>query len=109
MAHEITKGNHMFLVSTHTDRKNIHNHITFCAVNLDEDRKFKDPYYSYKTHIRTLSDKLCHENGLSVIERKGYGVSHDQVISNDKLSYREILMQFIDKTITQSHPNPKVG
>ena len=67
LATRFTKGNHPFVVVTHTDKEHIHNHIMFQAVNHDATKKFKDPYLSAKI-IRRISDQLCLESGLSVIE-----------------------------------------
>ena len=70
LALEFTKGEHAFVVATHTDRKHIHNHIIFNAVNLNCDGKFKDPWFSGKRDVARISDKLCNEYGLSVVEVK---------------------------------------
>ena len=70
LALEFTGGNHMFVVATHTDRAHIHNHILVCAVNLDCNGKFKDPLYSGRRDVARISDKICKEYGLSVIEHK---------------------------------------
>ena len=67
LAVRFTKGDHAFIVATHTDRHHIHNHIIFSAVNLDYDRKFRDFQGSKKT-LGRLSDMICLENGYSVIK-----------------------------------------
>ena len=56
------KGDHAFIVATHTDRHHIHNHIIFSAVNLDCDRKFRD-FQGSKKALGRLSDLICLENG----------------------------------------------
>ena len=43
-----------------------HNHILFCAVNFVDHRKYNSNKRSYYS-IRNMSDKLCRENGLSVV------------------------------------------
>ncbi len=35
LAQRFTKGNHAFVVCTHTDKAHIHNHIIWSAVNLE--------------------------------------------------------------------------
>jgi hypothetical protein len=70
LALEFTKGEHAFVVATHTDRKHIHNHVIFNAVNLDCSGKFKDPWFSGKRVVARISDKLCKEYDLSVVEIK---------------------------------------
>ena len=67
LALSFTKGKHAFVVSTHIDKKHIHNHIIFNSTNLDCDGKFKDFKRSGRA-IRRISDLLCAEHGLSVIE-----------------------------------------
>ena len=74
LALEFTKGQHAFVVATHTDKAHIHNHVIFNAVNLNCDGKFHDPWFSGKKVVAKISDKLCKEYGLSVIKvRKGWG------------------------------------
>ena len=70
LAMEFFKGEHAFVVATHTDKAHIHNHIIANAFNLDCSRKFKDPWLSGKLHVPKISDRLCSEYGLSVIEHK---------------------------------------
>lgn len=67
LAMSFTKGKHAFTVSTHTDRKHIHNHIIFNAVALDEERKFVNFFRSNRA-LHRASDRVCLEHGLSIIE-----------------------------------------
>ena len=77
LALEFTKGQHAFICATHTDRPHIHNHIIVCAFNLEADGKFKDPWFSGKRDVARISDKLCREYGLSVVEHKqGWGLPY---------------------------------
>ena len=69
LALEYTGGKHAFVVATHTDKAHYHNHIIFNAFNLDSDGKFKDGYFNYRDVAR-ISDRLCKEYELSVIEVK---------------------------------------
>jgi len=70
LALEFTKGEHAFVVATHTDKSHIHNHVVINAFNLNCDGKFRDPWRSGKRHVAKISDKLCKEYELSVIEVK---------------------------------------
>jgi hypothetical protein len=63
----LTKGRHSFVVATHTDRGHIHNHVIFNSTTLDCSRKFRNFWGSSKA-VRRISDLLCAEHGLSVIE-----------------------------------------
>lgn len=69
LAIRFTKGKHAFVVSTHTDKEHIHNHIIFNAFDLEGDRKFRDFLRSGRA-VQKISDMICIENGLSVIEAK---------------------------------------
>lgn len=67
LAMSLTKGNHAFIVCTHVDKRHIHSHIIFNSTNLSCDRKFRN-FWNSSFAIRKISDILCLENGLSVIE-----------------------------------------
>ena len=66
LADAVTKGQHEYVLTTHIDKGHIHNHIIFCAVNFVDHHKYNSNRRSYYG-IRNMSDKLCRENGLSVI------------------------------------------
>ena len=66
LADAVTKGQHEYVLTTHIDRGHIHNHIIFCAVNFVDHHKYVSNKRSYYG-IRNVSDKLCRENGLSVV------------------------------------------
>jgi len=58
------------VVATHTDKAHLHNHIIFNAFNLECDGKFHDPWYSGRRDVARISDKICREYDLSVIDVK---------------------------------------
>lgn len=64
-----TKGKHAFIVATHIDKAHVHNHIIYNSTTLDCEHKFKNFFYS-SIAMRRLSDIICLEHGLSVIEAK---------------------------------------
>ena len=66
LADAVTKGQHEYVLTTHIDKEHIHNHIIFCAVNFVDYHKYNSNKRSYYG-IRNMSDKLCRENGLSVV------------------------------------------
>lgn len=71
------KGKYSYVIATHNDRKHPHNHLIFCAADNYEHKKYNDCLKSYY-HIRDLSDKLCFEHDLSIIQpgkkcRRSYG------------------------------------
>ena len=97
-----TKGRHAFVVCTHIDKSHIHNHIIWSAVNLDCDRKFRNFWGSTKA-VRRLSDTICIENGLSIVEDpKPHGKSYNKWLGDEaKLSHKELLRQGIDRALAQ--------
>ncbi len=97
-----TKGNHAFIVATHIDKAHIHNHIIFNSTSLDCTKKFRDFLGSGKA-VRKVSDRLCLEYGLSIIENPKRGNNHYGKWLNDKkpLSYSEKLRQTIDETLSK--------
>lgn len=66
LALEFTKGEHQFIVATHTNKAHIHNHVIFNSTTLDCERKF-DNYHQCGRDVRKISDRLCEEHDLSVI------------------------------------------
>ena len=67
-AERFLKGNFAFIVSTHTDKAHIHNHIIWNSTTLDCKHKFRDFFRSGRA-VRKLSDLICAEHNLSVIEK----------------------------------------
>ena len=102
LAMRFTKGDHAFIVATHTDRQHIHNHIIFSAVNLDCDRKFRD-FQGSKKALGRLSDLICLENGYSVIEHpKPHGKRYNKWLGeNYKRSQRDELREAIDVALIE--------
>ena len=102
-AKRFTKGNHAFVVCTHIDKSHIHNHIIWSSVSLEYDRKFRNFWGSTKA-VRQLSDTICVENGLSIVENpKPHGKSYNRWLGNQaKPSHRELLRVAIDNALSQS-------
>ena len=89
-------------IPTHIDKAHVHNHIIWSSVNLDCDRKFRNFWGSTKA-VRRLSDTICIENGLSIVENpKPHGKSYDQWLGDQaKPSHRELLRAAIDNALAQ--------
>ncbi|MDO4852905.1 MAG: relaxase/mobilization nuclease domain-containing protein [Clostridia bacterium] len=56
------------IVGTHTDRHHIHNHIIFNSVSDRDGTKYHSSRQTYFNEIRTLSDRLCREYGISTVD-----------------------------------------
>ena len=102
-AKRFTKGNHAFVVCTHIDKSHIHNHIIWSSVSLEYDRKFRNFWGSTKA-VRRLSDTICIENRLSIVENpKPHGKSYNKWLGDQaKPSHRELLRVAIDNALSQS-------
>ena len=59
------------IVGTHVDKAHVHNHIVFNSVSDRDGHKYHSSPNSYFKEVRALSDALCREYGLSVIDEPG--------------------------------------
>ena len=102
LALKFTKGNHGFIVATHIDKSHIHNHIIYNSTSLDCTKKFRDFLGSGKA-VRKISDRLCLENGLSIIENPKRGKSHYGKWLGDKkpITNSEKLRNTIDEILSK--------
>ena len=98
LAMRFTKGKHAFVVATHTDRQHIHNHVIFNSTALDGSRKFRDFFFSALA-VQRLSDLICLEHSLSVIEIKPYRERQKRVLYPPKESNRDQLCGVIDSIL----------
>ncbi|HFI0038876.1 TPA: SAG1250 family conjugative relaxase [Streptococcus suis] len=72
---ELTGGNFRFIVTTHTDKDHIHNHILINAIDLHSDKKLKWDY-AQERNLRLISDRLAKEAGAKIIPPNRY--SHEK-------------------------------
>jgi len=100
LAMSLTKGRHAFIVCTHVDKSHIHSHIIFNSTSLDCTRKFRN-FWGSSFAIRRISDTLCLENGLSVIEnpKPSRGCYGTWLGEGKPLTVRAKLEQFIDAAL----------
>lgn len=66
-ADQLLEGKYSYVLTTHIDKGHVHNHLIFCAVDNMEHKHYHDCKKTY-WDIRKLSDRLCVEHNLSVIE-----------------------------------------
>lgn len=102
LALNFTKGNHGFIVATHVDKTHIHNHIIYNSTSLDCTRKFRDFLGSGKA-VRKISDRLCLENRLSIIENPKRGRNHYGKWLGDKkpITHSQKLRNTIDEILSK--------
>ena len=67
-AGQLLQGRYQAVVSTHLNTGHIHNHIVWNSVAIQDGKKYRSNARSYYTEVRAISDALCKQHGLSVIE-----------------------------------------
>ena len=103
LADEVLGGRFEYVLTTHTDRKQIHNHIIFCDVSF-VDYKHSHVNRRWNNRTRRISDRLCEEHGLSVIppnENKGKSYK-EYSAARQGTSWKAQLKADIDKAISRS-------
>lgn len=108
LCEKVLKEEYEFVLSTHVDKGHIHNHIIFNNVNKETGKCYQSNKLSYH-RIRTISDTLCRENNLSVIDefyeayRRKYKTNGKSWYENEQAKRGKswkIRLQFdIDRTI----------
>lgn len=93
-----TKGKHAFIVATHIDRSHIHNHIIYNSTSLDCTCKFNNFFLSGLA-VQRLSDMVCIEHGLSIIEPKPYRERVKRTTFPKKRTKRDELCAAIDQIL----------
>lgn len=99
-ADEILGGKYEYVLTTHIDKDHVHNHLIFNAVDFVD-------YHAYKSYkriyydMREISDRLCKENGLSVIPpSQNKGMSYKEYTEAKRgTSWKQKLKQTIDRLV----------
>ncbi|RHV29283.1 endonuclease [Ruminococcus sp. OM05-10BH] len=103
LADAVTKGQYEYVLTTHIDKGHVHNHIIFCSVNFVDYHKYNSNERSYYG-IRNMSDRLCRENGLSVVapQKGGKGKSYAEYLAEKTgTSWKGKLKTAVDGLIPQ--------
>ncbi|WP_105209199.1 SAG1250 family conjugative relaxase [Streptococcus suis] len=87
---ELTGGNFRFIVTTHTDKDHIHNHILINSIDLNSDKKLKWDY-AQERNLRMISDRLAKESGAKIIPPNRY--SHEKFETYRKTNHKFELKQ----------------
>ena len=103
LAERFLKGKHAFIVATHTDRAHVHNHIIYNSTALDGTRKFRDFLLSGLA-VQRLSDLICLEHQLSIIEIKPYRERQKRTLYPPRESNRDKLCAVIDNILLNKKP-----
>lgn len=89
------------VVATHTDHVHIHSHIIFNSVSCTDGKMFRSDFKAYYGDIRSISNEISRENGLSVIEPKGKGKQYAEweAEKKGKLTVRGLIRKDIDAAL----------
>ena len=106
LAEELWGDRFQVLVATHLDKENhLHNHFVVNSVSFIDGLRYhrtKKDYYN----MRTASDKLCRQFGLSVIENAEYVKSKHygewKAEKEGRPTWRGLIKSDIDKAISES-------
>lgn len=105
-AEQFLGGKYEYVIATHIDKKHIHNHIIFNSTSFVDYKKFRSQPYKTVAKIREISDKVCKENGLSVLPAKvGIGKSYKEWLVNKegKLTWKDTIKNKIDEVVPRVH------
>lgn len=92
------KGDYQYVIAVHHDKSHLHCHIIFNNTNLYNGLSFTTEHNQGKkterawAELREISDEICKEHGISVIEPIGKGVSHyENEMKKEGKSWKEKL------------------
>lgn len=107
LAEEMWKDRFEVIVSTHLNSNHYHNHFVINSVSFKDGKRYYDKRETY-AELRRLSDSLCEEYGLSVIQEKPcrnskINYANYQKNTNNKVNYYSIAKENLDKEKINSY------
>ena len=106
LAQEMWGDRFEVIVSTHLNTDNYHNHFVINSVSFKDGKKYYDKRETY-AELRHLSDSLCEEYGLNVLEEKpckkskiNYTNYYQKSVEHS--NYHTLAKKDIDYAITQA-------
>lgn len=96
LAEELWGDKFQVIVATHTNTDNIHNHFVLNSVSFVNGKRFCNTKRDYAL-MRTTSDNLCREYGLSVLKEKKI---YNKYVSGTL--YKTLMKDSIDYAIAQA-------
>lgn len=85
LAMEFSEGRHEYVIATHIDKGHLHNHIIFNATSFYDQKKMRTVPYRTARQLRGISDRLCAEAELAIIETpESVGHSYSEYIKKRK-------------------------
>lgn len=99
---KIFKDEYQYVISTHTDKAHLHNHIIFNTTNIKTHKKYRSNKNSYN-ELQKISDELCSQYNLNIIPpkiSKEKGKTYKEWSENRKgTSFKSIMKRDIDECI----------
>jgi hypothetical protein len=91
------------VVATHTDRQHIHNHLVLSSVNFKTGLKWQQSKKDLQ-NLKNLSDQLCRDYGLSVIDKgKGWRSYGENRANGNGGSWKQSLAEVVVDAIYVSN------
>ncbi|EGC03053.1 relaxase/mobilization nuclease domain protein [Ruminococcus albus 8] len=84
------KGDYQYVIAVHNDKDHLHCHIIFNNTNLYNGLSFTTEHNQGRkserawAELREISDEICKEHGLSLIDPKGKGVSYLELLKQEE-------------------------
>jgi len=105
LAQELWGDCFQVVVATHLNTGKFHNHFVLCSTSFIDGRRFNACKESY-VQMRKVSDRLCHEYELSVIDKPQVGrtkhYDERQAEREGRPTWRGTIKAEIDEAISQS-------
>ena len=107
LADRVLGGRYEYVIGTHLNTGHIHSHIVWNSVSCVDGKKYRSNYKSYVTEIRAVSDELCRNYKLSVIDTENSNHAAKPYAEwlaekNGQPTWRTAIRQDVDEAIQQS-------
>ena len=103
------KGDYQYVIAVHNDKDHLHCHVIFNNTNLYNGLSFTTEHNQGRkserawAELRQISDEICKEYGISVIEPIGKGVSHyEDEMQKAGTSWKDKLRRMLREIISYS-------
>lgn len=103
------KGDYQYVIAVHNDKEHLHCHIIFNNTNLYNGLSFTTEHNQGRkserawAELRQISDEICAEHGISVIDPIGKGVSHyENEMQKEGKSWKDKLRNLLREIISYS-------
>ncbi len=106
LVERLFEGKYEAVIATHLDHEHLHNHIIINSTSYVDGSKYRNNFKDYFVDIRGISDAICREHCLSVIEnpkRRGMHYAEWKAIQEGRPTIRGQVRDEIDSIIAASY------